>query len=188
MREKEEKTHLSISFSKGNSVIKAVLGSDKNITDSDGNTPVHIAVANRTSSATLNFLIKSGYPFDTRNSTGYTPLALAVTENEIDLANMLLENGASPFAEINSRGENVLTLAFKEKNNEMLGYIVKYSGEKSDIKGNTILHYAAKFGDLETVTRLLSFNMNKDARNLANETPYDIAVNWKHTEIAELLK
>lgn len=187
-RDKEGKTPLSISFSKGNTVIKAVLGSDKNITDSDGNTPVHIAVANRTSSATLNFLIKSGYPFDTRNSTGYTPLALAVTENEIDLANMLLENGASPFAEINSRGENVLTLAFKEKNNEMLGYIVKYSGEKSDIKGNTILHYAAKFGDLETVTRLLSFNMNKDARNLANETPYDIAVNWKHTEIAELLK
>lgn len=187
-RDREGRTPLSISFDKGTDVMKAVLGTDKNITDSDGNTPVHIAIASGTSSKTVSYLIKSGYPFDTRNSSGYTPLALAVTKNEIDSANVLLENGASPFAEINSRGDNVLTLAFKEKNSEILGYIVKYSGKKSDIKGNTILHYAAKFGDLETVTRLLSFNLNKAEKNLAGETPYEVALNWKHNEIAELLK
>lgn len=187
-RDKEGKTPLSISFKKKASIMNAVLGNDINITDSDGNTPIHIAVSAKSGSKILSSLIKKGYPFDTRNSSGYTPLALAVINNEIDAANTLLENGALPFSEINNRGETVLTLAFKEKNTEMLGYIVKYSADKSDIKGNTILHYAARYADEDTVKRLLKFNLNKNVKNLAGETPYQTAVNWKHPKIAELLK
>lgn len=187
-RDKEGKTPLSISFKKKASIMNAVLGNDINITDSDGNTPIHIAVSAKSGSKILSSLIKKGYPFDTRNSSGYTPLALAVINNETDAANTLLENGALPFAEINNRGETVLTLAFKEKNTEMLGYIVKYSADKSDIKGNTILHYAARYADEDTVKRLLKFNLNKNVKNLAGETPYQTAVNWKHPKIAELLK
>lgn len=187
-RDKEGKTPLSISFKKKASIMNAVLGNDINITDSDGNTPIHIAVSAKSGSKILSSLIKKGYPFDTRNSSGYTPLALAVINNEIDAANTLLENGALPFSEINNRGETVLTLAFKEKNTEMLGYIVKYSADKSDIKGNTILHYAARYADEDTVKRLLKFNLNKNVKNLSGETPYQTAVNWKHPKIAELLK
>ncbi|MCR5612421.1 ankyrin repeat domain-containing protein [Treponema sp.] len=187
-RDKEGRTPLSIAFPKGTQIVNAILGSDKNITDSDGNTPVHIAIANKADSKMVSYLIKKGYPFDTRNSSGYTPLAMAVLQNQTDSANSLLEKGASPFAEINSRGDSVLTLAFKEKNKEMLGYIVKYSANKTDIKGNSILHYAAKFGDPATVKRLLSFGLNKDVKNLAGETPYDLAVNWKNEKVAEMLK
>lgn len=187
-RDKEGKTPLSISFKKKASIMNAVLGNDINITDSDGNTPIHIAVSAKSGSKILSSLIKKGYPFDTRNSSGYTPLALAVINNEIDAANTLLENGALPFSAINNRGETVLTLAFKEKNTEMLGYIVKYSADKSDIKGNTILHYAARYADEDTVKRLLKFNLNKNVKNLSGETPYQTAVNWKHPKIAELLK
>lgn len=187
-RDKEGKTPLSISFKKKASIMNAVLGNDINITDSDGNTPIHIAVSAKSGSKILSSLIKKGYPFDTRNSSGYTPLALAVINNEIDAANTLLENGALPFSEINNRGETVLTLAFKEKNTEMLGYIVKYSADKSDIKGNTILHYAARYADEDTVKRLLKFNLNKNVKNLSGETPYQTAVNWKHPKVAELLK
>lgn len=187
-RDKEGNTPLSISFTKDTEVINAVLGSDKNITDTDGNTPIHIAVSNKAGDSILRTLIAKGYPFDTRNSSGFTPLAIAVTTNQSDVINTLLEKGASPFAEINNRGDNVLTVAFKKNNSEMLGYIVKYSGNKTDIKGNTILHYAAKFGDKETVVRLLGLGLDKNIKNYAGELPYNLAVNWKHKDIAELLK
>lgn len=187
-RDKEGNTPLSIAFKKNSVIMNAVLGTDKNLTDSDGNTPIHIAVSSKAGSNIITSLIKKGYPYDNRNSSGYTPLALAVVQNETDAANTLLENGASPFAEINGRGDTVLTLAFKEKNSEMLGYIVKYSGNKTDIKGNTILHYAARYADAETVKRLLSFKLDKTAVNLAGETPYNTAINWKHPAVAELLK
>ena len=187
-RDKEGNTPLSISFAKDTEVINAVLGSDKNITDTDGNTPIHIAVSNKAGDSILRTLIAKGYPFDTRNSSGFTPLAIAVTTNQSDVINTLLEKGASPFAEINNRGDNVLTVALKKNNSEMLGYIVKYSGNKTDIKGNTILHYAAKFGDKETVVRLLGLGLDKNIKNYAGELPYNLAVNWKHKDIAELLK
>ena len=70
----------------------------------------------------------------------------------------------------------------------MLGYIVKYSGKKTDIKGNTILHYAARFADRATVTRLLSLGLDKTVKNYAGERPYDIAISWKNQKIADLLK
>lgn len=187
-RDKEGKTPLEISFGKNEAIMDAVLGKNINITDSDGNTPIHIAVSSKAGSRIISMLIKKGYPLDTRNSSGYTPLALSVITNEIDMANTLLENGASPFAEINNRGDTVLTLVFKEKNNEMLGYIVKYSANKTDIKGNTILHYAARYANPEIVSRLLSFNLDKNRKNLSGETPYTTAINWKHPEIAALLK
>ncbi|MCR5387401.1 MAG: ankyrin repeat domain-containing protein [Treponema sp.] len=187
-RDKEGNTPLSIAFTKDSSIINAVLGTDKNITDSDGNTPVHIAITCKAGSKILSSLIEKGYPFDTRNSSGFTPLALAVMANETDETNTLIEYGASPFAELNTRGETVLTVAFKENNSEMLGYIVKYSGKKTDIKGNTILHYAARFADRATVTRLLSLGLDKTVKNYAGERPYDIAISWKNQKIADLLK
>lgn len=187
-RDKEGNTPLSIAFKKDTAVINAVLGTDKNITDTDGNTPIHIAITCKAGDSILRTLIEKGYPFDTRNSSGFTPLAIAVTSNQSDEINTLLEKGASPFSEINNRGDNILTIAFKKNNSEMLGYIVKYSGTKTDIKGNTILHYAAKFGDKDTVVRLLGLGLDKNIKNYAGELPYHLAINWKHRDIAELLK
>lgn len=185
-RDKEGNTPLSICFSKGDDFVNAVLGTNKNITDSDGNTPVHIAVSNKASLSSLENLIKKGFPFDTRNSSGATPLALAVKENKKDYAIVLLENGASPFAEINN--SNVITLVLTQKNEEILNNIAKYSGNKTDIQGNSILHYAAKFGDASTVKNLLAKGLNKSLKNITGETPYDVALSWEHKDIANLLK
>lgn len=187
-RDKDGNTPLSIAFNKDLKVLETVLGENKNITDSEGNTPIHICIQKKAKNSTLKFLIENDYPYDTRNSYGYTPLALSVINNEKDSAIVLLEKGANPFAEINNKGDTVLSLAFKNDNNEILSSIVKYAANKTDIKGNSILHYAAKFGNATTVKRLLAFGLDKNVKNFANETPYEIAINWKHKEIAELLK
>ena len=187
-RDKNGNTPFSLSLRQNESVIKASLGSDRNIADSDGNTVIHIAVQNKVSPALLTYLVKEEYPADTRNAAGYTPLALTVKNSQNDLAEVLLEKGANPFTAIDRSGACALTIAMARKDNVMLGYMVKYAGTKTDIKGNTILHYAAQTADAETVEKLLRLGLDKNARNISGETAYTVAVNWQRPDIAQLLK
>lgn len=186
-RDKSGVTPLSIAFAKEPEIMYAVLGNDKMIADSDGNTPIHIALQSKTNVTILKSLIQRGYPFDTRNSSGYTPLSIAADTNQKDAAALLLEKGADPFAQTSAKGGSVLSMAFNEKSGYLLGYIVKNSAAKTDIRGNTILHYAARMADEATVARLLKNGLSKRAKNVSGETPYDVAVSWKKEGNAALL-
>lgn len=187
-RDKEGNTPFSLTLDKPLAVTFAVLGKQKSIVDSDGNTAVHIAVQKNATPSQIKSLIARKYPFDTRNAEGYTPLALSVSSKQKDIANLLLENGANPFCDINTKGDNVVSIAFSENDVETIANVAKYSANATDIRNNTLLHYAARLADQETVERLLALGISKDARNISGETPYDIAVSWKRPEIAELLK
>ena len=62
-------------------------------------------------------------------------------------------------------------------------------GQFTDTIGDGILHYAARMGDAETVKLLLKMpKIDRNARNIAGETAYDIAMRWQRPEIAQLLK
>lgn len=186
-RDKAGNTPLSIAFGKDEDIMYAILGNDRMIADSDGNTPIHIAVQKKAKHSILQSFILKGYPFDTRNSYGWTPLSIAASAGQKDAAALLLENGADPFAKTPSKGGSVLSLAFNEKSGYLLGYIVKNASGKTDIRGNTILHYAARLADEATVSRLLKLGLNKRAKNVSGETPYDVAVSWKKEGNAALL-
>lgn len=186
-RDKNGNTPFSLCLGKTDSTIKAILGKDTNISDSDGNTPLHIAVQNNKESI-LKMLISSGYPLNTRNSDGYTPLAIATEKNYRTLALTLLENGANPFIQIDSAGNNAALIALKNNNMSILEGIVKYSATMSDIQGNTILHYAARISNAATIQTLISYGLDKNVKNIYDETPYTVAVRWKRSEAANLLK
>lgn len=187
-RDKQGKTPFSIVINKNIDIAKAVLGNSWNITDSDGNSPIHIIVKNNASDVLLKTLINEGYPIDTRNADGYTPLNYAIQANDIDTALILLENGANPFHTIDKKGTNGITLALDNKNRTMITNIVKYSNETSDIKGNTILHYAARIPDEKIFADLLSFGLDTDLKNISGDTAFDIAKRWKNTKIMDLIK
>lgn len=168
-------------------IIQAVLGSNTSITDSDGNTPIHIAVARGVSSNILTQLLTFGYPVSQRNGKGMTALNLAVEDNNESLALVLLEYGADPYLST-SDGENAITSVFKTKNFTILDAIVKYNSEKADRQGDTILHYAARTADKETVSHLVAMNLDRTAKNITGETASQMAERWGRPEIAELLK
>lgn len=186
-RDKNGNTPFSLCLSKQDSIIKAILGKDTSISDSDGNTPLHIAVQNNKESI-LKMLISSGYPLNTRNSDGYTPLAIAVEKDYNQLALILLENKANPFIQIDSNGNNAVLIALKNNNASILAGIAKCSSTMSDIQGNTILHYAARISNAETIQNLLSYGLDKNVKNIYDETPYTVAVRWKRSEAANILK
>ena len=133
-------------------------------------------------------MIEEGYPIDTRNADGYTPLNYAIEADNNPLALILLEHGANPFQTIDKKGTNGVTMALEHNNKQMISNIVKYAGKMSDVQGNTILHYAAKTSKPEMVKTLISFGIDKTAKNVSGDTAYTIAVRWRRPEIAELLK
>jgi ankyrin repeat protein len=116
-----------------------------------------------------------------------TPLNLAVKNSQIEIAKVLIECGADPFITDNS-GECALSYAI-ESNSDILNYIVQILGNKKDMTGEGILHYAARTGDLLTIKKLLSMGLDKTMRNISGETAYDIAVRWQRSsEIIDVLK
>ncbi len=179
-------TPLSLVLHKGESDIKAVLGTNLNLCDSDGNTPVHVAVLSKINPQTMKMILDMNYPVNRRNSSGTTPLTLAISQNSIQLAALLLEYGADPYISDN-KGECAISLALKG-NTPVLDYIVKHSAIKTDISGEGILHYAARLGDVETVKKLVSMGLDKSQKSITGETAYDIAVRWQKPEIATLLQ
>ncbi len=168
-------------------VLKAVLGNNRNIVDSDGNTPVHIAVDKKVSSKELTMLINMGYPISQRNGKGMTPLNMAVTNKQKKLAMTLIERGADPFIATIS-GDSALTNAFKNGNIEVLDAICKYNARKSDTAGDSILHYAARLANETQVQHLLSLGLDRTVKNLSGETPAQMAQRWNRPAVAELLK
>lgn len=186
-RDKHGNTPFSIVMKKDVDTIKAVLGDSYTITDSDGNSPIHLVVKAGAGNRLIQFLIDEGYPVDTRNSDGYTALNYAIEENDISTALLLLENGANPFQMIDKK-RNGVTIALEKNNKRMISNIVKYAGKRADVQGNTILHYAAKTSSPETVKNLISYGIDKGIKNVSGDTAYTIAVRWKRGDVADLLK
>ena len=170
-------------------VIQAVLGADTTLSDSDGNTPVHIAVQKHAGRKPLMQLLNVGYVhnINQRNGKGLTALDEALANNDNSLALVLLEYGADPYLTTTS-GESALTSVFAAKNMEILDAIVKYDSTKADRQGDGILHYAARYADAQIVKHLIEMKLDKKARNITGETPAQMAERWSRPEIAEMLK
>ncbi len=186
-RDKQGTTPFDLSLDYDIGIVKSVLGSDRTIADSDGNTPVHIVTKKQKDLALLETLIQDSYPFDTRNSAGYTPLGIAIENENMEFSRILLEKGANPFTILDRKGNNPASIALKKENSYIVGEICKHAKDFTDIQGNTILHYAARLSGEEMVGKLLSYGLDVSVKNISGETPYDTAIRWKKTEVAKLL-
>ena len=186
-RDSSGDTPLSLVLNSDINVVKAVLGSDLTIADSDGNTPIHIAVQKHAGKKILTQLLNMGYPASQRNGKGMTALNEAIAAGEKTQALVLLEYGADPYVSTTT-GENALTTVFATKNLELLDAIAKYNSTKTDRQGDGILHYASRTADRETVEHLLALKLDKSVRNISGETPAQMAARWGRADIAELLK
>ena len=127
------------------------------LVDTDGNSPLHIALEQNVSTEVLDVLLDMQYPVNGRNKFGITPLFVAVERNQGEAAKSLLLRGASIFLS-NNEGESPLSMILARQNSkdldEILLDIVKYARESRDHAGEAILHYAARLASIETVKGL----------------------------------
>ncbi len=163
------------------------MGKDPLLANSDGQTPLHLAVMENVPVQTFRLLLAKGYPIDKRDRMGSSALVLAIKKDRSDLCHELLALGADLFI-ANNVGESPALLVLS-KNTSILKTLVGFAVNKTDSAGESILHYAAKVADEKTLQGLLAMNrFGKFLRNVAGETPYDVAVRWSRPKIAALLK
>ena len=181
------KTPFLLSLDKGIGIIDAVLGTDTFLADTDGDTPLHIAVAENVSADIFQNLLSKGYPVDKRNKSGTVAVLAAVQKNQKENTHLLLIAGADPFI-INNQGICAVGEIFT-RHPDFVPLVAEFAVGRSDAMGDGLLHYAAKFASVQTIRELLTLpGVSIDAKNTAGETPYDIAVRWQREDVAEALK
>ena len=122
----------------------------------------------------------------TVDAEGRTPLKLAVDLNLLETAKFLVESGSDVFIAARD-GKTAAEIALDKGENAVKALFSGTAINARDTSGNTILHYAAKQGNASLISLLLSMGANKTVKNIAAESPAEIAQRWRNTEAAALL-
>lgn len=179
-------TPLSLVLYGDTAMIDAVVGKNPQLSNSDGETPLHIAASENIRKDTLQQLLAKHYAIDKRDRMGSTALIIAAQHKMLSSCMTLLANGADPFV-VNNKGESAISIAL-EQYQELLPVIHKQSGHAADSTGECLLHYAARLADTETVKAVIALAPDQlQKKSIAGEIPYNVAVRWKRPEIAQLL-
>ena len=179
------------------SIIEKGINCYPNIRNSDGNTPLHIAIIEQCSVYLVNILAEHEYCYPSIcNKAGNTPMQIALdTRNCYDYAKAMI------FSHQGSSCEDLMNLSYKHPNmcisiflttsfNTRLfqEFINAGWGNIQDAKGNTILHIACEEGSIKMVCFLVQNNCNVNIRNSNRRTPLDIAVIKRNSALVEELR
>lgn len=181
-------TPFRLSLSQSPRMVSGLLTKDRiNSPDDLGNSALHIALQEKTSPYNIRAIIDQGIRINTVDNNGRSPLRLALDLDMPETAKILADAGSDPFLPaVDSKTSADLALAKGEDYVRAL-----FSGKAinaKDSSANTILHLAARHGTPDTINILLELGANKALRNIAGETPADIANRWNRRDNALFLQ
>jgi uncharacterized protein len=157
------------------------------IPDDYGNSVLHVALLERTSDEIINVIVKQGARINAVDNNGKTPLRLALDLELWQAVKIIADSGADPFF-VAADNRSPAEIAFSKGE---IGIRSVFSGKAisaKDSSGNTILHYAARLGGPEIISILIELGANRSIKNIASESPNDIAVRWNRRDNSELLR
>jgi serine/threonine-protein phosphatase 6 regulatory ankyrin repeat subunit B len=135
-------------------------GAKIDIQDNEGNTPLHkVIIQDNTNFEVVQMLVKAGAPIDIQNNNGSTPLYVAAgkDDNNSIIEFLIAQPQINPET-LNAKNRDGATALHIAKNLEMVKMLVE-AGATSDIpnnEGNTRLHLAALFNEVEIVEFLIA--------------------------------
>jgi ankyrin repeat protein len=168
-------------------MVSTLLTKDRiQMADDNGASPLHIAIREGAPLSTIRVIIAQGARLSPVDSAGRCPLRLAVDQESWELAKILADAGADPFT-IAGDGKTPGELVIMKGPGPAQAVFSGRAVGARDSSGNTILHYAARFGSPETITTLLQLGANKSIKNISAESPADIARRWERTDTLSML-
>ncbi|GHV86180.1 hypothetical protein AGMMS50230_17880 [Spirochaetia bacterium] len=170
------KTPLETALAEKDPAVLNVLLTEETVllSDSTGNTPLHIAVKNKIETGTVEMILNKNAAVNARNKEGNTPLHIAVMVNHESAGSLLISRGADLFAP-NARGENPFYLAFHSPGAVREWILTEKTLEARDGLGNTALHHAAQWKLAVHIPLLVQRGSKIEAANATGETPLFIA-------------
>jgi ankyrin repeat protein len=171
-------------------------GEDVNLKDSSGDTPLFMALGNRTLAEFfeqphvdfINLLIAKGADVNSKNSHNNTPLHNAAYKGNQDVIELLISKGADVNLQ-NDTGQTPLYGALKYQNSEIVELLINKSADVKikDNDANTPLHIAAETGSRPIVQLLIDKGAVINSENNSGETPVMCAFKNNKKSIVELL-
>lgn len=124
------------------------------------------------------------------SSHGFTPLALATYFNRTDIVRLLLAKKVDP--NMVSRNDQLtypLHIAASNNNQEIGKMLIEADAHVNAIQatGETPLHFAAQFGNIDLIVSLLEFGADTSIVNMDGLSAADLALEKGYREISEIL-
>lgn len=184
------KSALQLSAEKGNIPdMESLLrwGSDPESQDESGATPMHYAAENGHLEVVM-LLIGAGSDLHIRDKKTKTPLDRAVDNSHSDVIRILsdYDEKEAPNKELSNRPQQQRSRTdtiVHERRSSLAEVIV----QETDRSGRTLLHRAAKSGDVDFVSIWLGRGYSPTPRDKSNKTPLHYAILTDHIPTAELL-
>jgi len=187
-RNTRNRTPFQVSLSVSSRMVSALLADNRiNIPDDFGNSALHVALQERADDAIIRAIVSQGVRINAVDSNGKTPLRLAVDMEMFQAAKIIADAGADPF-QTAVDNKSPAEIAFT-KGEECIRAL--FSGRAINVRdssGNTILHLAARYGTPDLVSVLLEMGANRAIRNVASESPNDIALRFNRSDNSALLR
>jgi ankyrin repeat protein len=181
------RTPFQISLSVSPRMVSTLLTKDRiNGPDDFGNSVLHIAIQEKANAPLVRLIVEQGCRLSAVDSNGRTPLRLAVETGCWEAAKLLADSGSDPFS-VAADGKTPAEIAIAKGNAGIQSLFSGRAVNARDSSGNTILHYAARQGTPACISLLLELGANKTIKNIAAESPRDIALRWNLRDNAVLL-
>lgn len=165
---------LLASQKKGAAVLRELLtGSALDRADSEGKTPLRQLVDSKATVSMISLALAAGANPNARDRYANTPLHAALTNKDYETAQTLLGAKADPFAR-NYQGITPIAMVMSDTE-ALKGFVGAAGLTSTDAMGETFLHYAVRTGNAAAVKTLLGLGLDKNQKNIAGESPLDVA-------------
>ncbi|XP_069133089.1 ankyrin repeat and sterile alpha motif domain-containing protein 1B-like isoform X3 [Argopecten irradians] len=159
-----------------------------NCVDSNGYTPLHLAVLHGHKASVEMLLAAEALPSQPDN-TGCTALHLAAWKGFSEICDLLLANEGVPINVQDSNGDTALNYAAQYGYDGVVDVLIQHSADPTfrNLKQESALDLAAQYGHVEVVSLLVDKFPYLSQRLIPNRSPLHLAAACGHRKIVEIL-